>query len=41
MSMQLERLSLEDVFIHYTGASIREEKAGNVDMARRARFHGR
>ncbi|MCX6773476.1 MAG: DUF4162 domain-containing protein, partial [Candidatus Micrarchaeota archaeon] len=33
--------SLEDVFIHYTGSSIREEKAENAGFAMRARFHGR
>ena len=32
--------SLEDVFIHYTGSSIRQEKASGSEFARMGRFHG-
>ncbi|MBU0586654.1 ATP-binding cassette domain-containing protein [Candidatus Micrarchaeota archaeon] len=32
--------SLEDVYIHYTGSKIREEKAGGSEMTAMRRFHG-
>jgi len=37
-SVECRKPSLEDVFIHYTGRSIREEKAPFMEMRRR--FHG-
>ena len=39
-SIELRMPSLEDVFIHYTGSSIREEKAGPSGMAMARRSHG-
>lgn len=33
-SVKLENLTLEDVFIHYTGKNIRDEKASDVDRMR-------
>ncbi len=36
LSVNLHKPSLEDVFIHYTGSSIREEEAGGADRMRTA-----
>ncbi|MDH4196124.1 MAG: ATP-binding cassette domain-containing protein [Candidatus Aminicenantes bacterium] len=38
-SVHLRKPSLEDVFIHFTGKTIREQEANAADR-RRARFHG-
>lgn len=41
-SVTLKTPSLEDVFIHYTGRTIREEEAGAKENFRmHARIHGR
>jgi len=39
-SIEVHMPSLEDVFIHYTGTSIREEKAAGSEMMARRRMHG-
>lgn len=39
-SIELRMPSLEDVFIHYTGASIRSEKPAGSEMLARRRAHG-
>jgi ABC-2 type transport system ATP-binding protein len=39
-SIELRMPSLEDVFIHYTGASIRAEKPAGSEMLARRRAHG-
>jgi ABC-2 type transport system ATP-binding protein len=39
-SVQLRRPSLEDVFLHFTGRTIREQEAG-ADERNRARIPGR
>ena len=39
-SVELRMPSLEDVFIHYTGTDIREEKGAGSEMMARRRAHG-
>jgi ABC-2 type transport system ATP-binding protein len=39
-SIEVHLPSLEDVFLHYTGSSIREEAGGEGEMGRRMRSHG-
>ena len=39
-SIELRTPSLEDVFIHYTGTNIREEKSAGSEMMVRRRAHG-
>ncbi|NYZ77191.1 ATP-binding cassette domain-containing protein [Candidatus Micrarchaeota archaeon] len=39
-SMEVHMPSLEDVFIYYTGSSIRAEKGAGSDFAARRRMHG-
>lgn len=39
-SIELRMPSLEDVFIHYTGTGIREEKGGGSEMMTMRRAHG-
>ncbi len=38
-SIEVHLPSLEDVFIHYTGSSIREESGAEGEMRRRMRAH--
>jgi len=41
MSVELHKPSLEDVFLRFTGATLRDREAGNVERARRPGFRSR